>query len=229
MGAERLELGFGQDKSEDGTLANLWKYFVHGLAFALIMLGFPFFMDVVLLGSIYGGSLNALLGGLIIVFIMLLFGFGFFNSHLARYLWDVNPKMTLTSWLGQGLLVLLMLPLFGFIYYMIIVLLWGFGSPPAVLSAVVLFFLDAIASGYIGRHVAAEFEEQREGVEELASVADRHIPCPHCGSLFMCRSSMVGPNGEAICPHCQKAVVVPNEGPRPEYSEWERKPRRSDW
>ena len=173
--------------------------------------------------------MNALLGGLIIVFIMLLFGFGFFNSHLARYLWDVNPKMTLTSWLGQGLLVLLMLPLFGFIYYMIIVLLWGFGSPPAVLSAVVLFFLDAIASGYIGRHVAAEFEEQREGVEELASVADRHIPCPHCGSLFMCRSSMIGPNGEVTCPHCQSAVVVPVEGPRPEHSDREWKPESSRW
>jgi hypothetical protein len=229
MDAQRLELGAGQDKSEDGTLANLWKYFVHGLVFALIMLEFPFFMDVVLRGAFYGGSLNALLGGLIIVFIMLLFGFGFFNSHLARYLWDVNPKMTLTSWLGQGLLVLIMLPLFGFIYYMIIVLLWGFGSPPAILSAVVLFFLDAIASGYIGRHVAAEFEEQREGVEELASVADRHIPCPHCGSLFMCRSSMVGPNGDVICPHCQEAVVVPVEGPRPEHSDREWKPESSRW
>ncbi len=229
MDAERLEFGVGQDKSEDGTLANLWKYFVHGLVFALIMLGFPFFMDVVLLEAIYGGSLSAALGGLVLVFIMLLFGVGFFNSYLARYLWDLNPKRTLASWLGQGILVLLMLPLFGFIYYMIIMLLWGFASPPAILSAVVLFFLDAIASGYIGRHVAAEFEEQREGVEELASVADRHIPCPHCGSLFMCKSSMIGPNGEAICPHCREAVIVPIEGPRPEYSGWERKPERSEW
>ena len=229
MGAERLELGIGQDKSENGTLANLWKYFAHGLVVALIMLGFPFFMDMVLLGAIYGGSLSALLGGLVLVFIMLLFGVGFFNSHLARYLWNLNPKRTLTSWLGQGILVLLMLPLFGSIYYMIIMLLWGFASPPAILSAVVLFFLDAIASGYIGRHVAAEFEEQREGVEELASVADRHIPCPHCGSLFMCRSSMIGPNREVICPHCRDAVVVPVEGPRPEYSNWERKPERDNW
>jgi hypothetical protein len=227
MGAERLELGIGQDKSENGTLANLWKYFAHGLVVALIMLGFPFFMDMVLLGAIYGGC--ALLGGLVLVFIMLLFGVGFFNSHLARYLWNLNPKRTLTSWLGQGILVLLMLPLFGSIYYMIIMLLWGFASPPAILSAVVLFFLDAIASGYIGRHVAAEFEEQREGVEELASVADRHIPCPHCGSLFICRSSMIGPNGNATCPHCRGAVVVPVEGPRPEYSDWERKPERDKW
>jgi hypothetical protein len=217
MDAERLEFGVGQDKSEDG------------LVFSLIMLGFPFFMEAIFLGAIYGGSLNVLLGGLVLVFIMLLFGVGFFNSHLARYFWDLKPKRTLTSWLGQGILVLLMLPLFGYVYYMIIVLLWGFASPPAILSAAVLFFLDAIASGYIGRHVAAEFEEQREGVEELASVADRHILCPHCGSLFMCRSSMIGPNGNATCPHCRRAVVVPVEGPRPEYSDWERKPKRSDW
>ena len=229
MGTERLELGIGQDKSEDGALANLWKYFVHGLVFALTMLGFPFFMDVILLGAIYGGSLSVALGGLVLVFIMLLFGIGFFNSQLARYLWDLNPKGTLKSWLGQGFLVLIMLPLFGFIYYMIIMLLWGFGSPPAVLSAIVLFFLDAIASGYIGRHVAAEFEEQREGDEELASVADRHIPCPHCGSLFMCRSSMIGPNREVICPHCREAVVVPVEGPRPEHSDREWNPEPSRW
>jgi len=229
MDAERLEFGVGQDKSEDGTLANLWKYFVHGLVFALIMLGLPFFMDVVLLGAIYGGSSSALLGGLVLVFIMLLFGVGFFNSHLARYLWDLNPKRTLTSWLGQGILVLLMLLLFGSFYYMLIMPLGGFGSPPAILSAVVIFFLDAIVSGYIGRHVAAEFEEQREGVEELASVADRHIPCPHCGSLFICRSSMISPNRNVICPHCQEAVVVPVEGPRPEYSDWERKPERDKW
>ena len=229
MDAERLEFGVGQGKSEDGTLANLWKYFVHGLVFSLIMLGFPFFMDVIFLGAIYGGSLNALLGGLVLVFIMLLFGVGFFNSYLARHLWGLNPKRTLTSWLGQGILVLLMLPLFGFIYSMIIVLMLGYTSPSAILSAVVLFFLDAIVSGYIGRHVAAEFEEQREGVEELASVADRHIPCPHCGSLFICRSSMIGPNGNATCPHCRGAVVVPVEGPRPEYSDWERKPERDKW
>lgn len=229
MSAERLEMGVGQNKPEDGPLANLWKYFVHGLVFALIMLGFPFFMDVIFLGAIYGGSSSALLGGLVLVFIMLLFGVGFFNSHLARYLWDLNPKRTLTSWLGQGILVLLMLPLFGFAYFMIIMLTWGFASPPAILSAVVLFFLNAIVSGYIGKHVAAEFEDQREGEEELASVADRHIPCPHCGSLFMCRISMIGPNREAICPHCRKTVVVPVEGPQPKRSDWERKPRRSDW
>ncbi len=229
MDAERLEFGVGQDKSEDDTLTNLWKYFAHGLAFAVIMLGFPFFLDVIYLGMVYDGSSSAFLGGMVLVFIMLLFGVGFFNSHLARYIWDLNPKRTLTSWLGQGFMVLLMLPLFGFTYFMIIMLTWGFASPPAILSAVVLFFLDAIASGYIGKHVAAEFEEQREGLEELASVADRHIPCPHCGSLFMCRSSMIGPNGNATCPHCRRAVVVPVEGPRPEHSSWERKPERSDW
>ena len=229
MNAERLEFGVGQDKSEDGTLTNLWKYFAHGLVFSLIMLGFPFFMDVIFLEAIFGGSLNVLLGGLVLVFIMLLFGVGFFNSHLASYFWGLSPKRTLTSWLGQGILVLLMLPLFGFVYFMIIMFSWGFASPPAILSAAVLFVLDAIASGYIGRHVAAEFEEQREGVEELASVADRHIPCPHCGTLFMCRSSMIGPNRNATCPHCQRAVVVPVEGPRPEYSRQERKPKRNDW
>ena len=228
MDTERLELEIGQDKSEEDALTNLWKYFAHGLVFALIMLGFPFFMDVVLLGVIYGGSLSAALGGLVLVFIMLLFGVGFFNSQLARYIWDLNPKRALTSWVGQGFLVLIMLPLFGFIYTMAI-FPWVFDSPLAVLSVVVLFFLDAVASGYIGKHVAAEFEEQREGVEELASVADRHIPCPHCGALFLCRKSMIGPNGEAICPHCRGTVVVPVEGPRPEYSDWERKPERSEW
>ena len=228
MGAERLEMGVGQDKPEDGALANLWKYFVHGLVFALIMLGFPFIVNVIILGAIYGGSLSAVLGGLALVFIMLLFGVGFFNGQMARHLWDLNPKRTLTSWLGQGFLVLMMIPLFGYIY-MMTMFPWILGSLPAVLSTVVLFFLNAIVSGYIGKHVAAEFEEQREGEEELASVADRHIPCPHCGSLFMCKSSMVGPNGDVICPHCQEAVVVPVEGPRPEHSGWESKPEPSRW
>ncbi|MCK5301823.1 MAG: hypothetical protein KAJ96_01675 [Candidatus Thorarchaeota archaeon] len=228
MSAERLEMGFGQDKPEDGILANLWKYFAHGLVFALIMLGFPFIVNVIILGAIYGGSLSAVLGGLALVFIILLFGVGFFNGQMAHHLWSLNPKRTLTSWLGQGFLVLMMIPLFGYIY-MMFMFPWVFGSLPAVLATVVLFFLDAIVSGYIGKHVAAEFEEQREGEEELASIADRHVPCPHCGSLFMCRNSMIGPNREAICPHCQEAVVVPVEGPRPEHSDREWKPESSRW
>ena len=208
MGAERLELGGRQDKSEDGTLVNLWKYFAHGLVFALIWLGFPFILAAVLIGMSYGGVFQAATGGAVLFFIMALVVVGLFNSQLARYLWDLNPKRTLRSWLGQGFLVFIRLSSFGLLCYMIISFLLVFGSPAAVLSAVVLFYLDAIASGYICRHVAAEFEEQREGDEELASVADHNMPCPHCGSLFMCRRSMIDPNGEVICPHCRDAVVV---------------------
>lgn len=208
MGAEKLELGARQDKSEDGTLVNLWKYFAHGLVFALIWLGFPFVLAAVLMGMSYGGVFQAATGGAVLFFVMALVVVGLFNSQLARYLWDLNPKRTLRSWLGQGFLVFIRLSSFGLLCYMIISFLLVFGSPAAVLSAVVLFYLDAIASGYICRHVAAEFEEQREGDEELASVADHNMLCPHCGSLFMCRSSMIGPNREATCPHCQDAVVV---------------------
>jgi ribosomal protein L37AE/L43A len=80
---------------------------------------------------------------------------------------------------------------------------------------IVLIGLDSIASGYIGRHVAVEFEGAREGAEELASVRDRHVICPHCRQRFVRQTSKVDFDGMVSCPHCGGKITGQPDGPGP--------------
>jgi len=111
-----------------------------------------------------------------------------------------------------------MLPVFGALYYYLILFVTIFamsGIADIIIFLVVLVLLDAIASGYIGRYVAAEFEGAREGTEELASVSDRHIICPHCNLRFMRQRTNMDFKGLVSCPHCGGKVRGQPGGPQP--------------
>ena len=208
-----------QSQYNEGSLENdIVKYFIHGLIFAIFLPAFNFIIEFMILFSIpveVMSSLLMLLG--ISVFILPLL-FGYLNGELARRLWGYNPKKSITTWFGQGFLIFMMLPLFGGFYYVILLLVTFsimLGDPAAIVVLIILIGFDAIASGYIGKHVAVEFEGAREGAEEFASVSDRHVVCPHCGSRFMRKKSRMDFDGLVSCPHCQGKVSGQPGGPGP--------------
>lgn len=208
-----------QSQHENETIKNtIIKYFMHGLAFALFFPAFYIAVDFLFLSGMTGGYVTSALGVLGLIALLMPLLFGFLNGELARHFWGLNPNKSVTTWYGQGFLIFMMLPLFGsFYYYVIFFATLGAMSGIAdfIILLVVLVLLDAIASGYIGRYVAAEFEGAREGAEELASVSDRHIVCPHCGSRFMRQKSNMDFDGLVSCPHCQGKVSGQPGGPQP--------------
>lgn len=193
---------------------NIVKYFAHGILFAFFLPTFNIAIDFLFLTGVDISSALTVLG-LIVLFLPLLFGY--LNGELARRLWGLNPRQAVTTWYGQGLLIFFMLPLFVSFYHGLIIFVTLFamsGSFESIVILIVLIVLDAITSGYIGRHVAAEFEGAREGSEELASVSDRHIVCPHCNFRFMRQRSNADFDGMVSCPHCGGKVLEQPGGPQ---------------
>ncbi len=194
---------------------NLVKYFAHGILFAVFLPAFNLAIDFLFITGVDISSALTILG-LTAIFLPLFFGY--LNGEIARRLWGLNPRQAVTTWYGQGLLIFFMLPLFGSFYFYLILSITLFamtGTFEIIVILIVLIVLDAIASGYIGRHVAAEFEGTREGSEELASVSDRHIVCPHCKLRFMRQRSNADFDGLVNCPYCGGKVFEQSGGPQP--------------
>lgn len=200
------------EKKSMDSMGNIGKYFVHGILFSIVIFLFTYSLDILIFNMWYAALFDFVFIFLFLIILMLI-AFGFVNTLLAQHIWNINPRKTISSYLGQGFLILIMLPIFGTGYYLILsFLFWtdpftGFGL---IIS---LLLLDGLASGYIGKYVAAEFEEVRAGTEELASVRDRHNLCPYCGKSFMFRRSEVSSEGEIICPHCNEKIVMRIGGP----------------
>ena len=204
-----------QSQYDTTTLGNsIVKFFVHGIAFALFLPVFYFLFESLLSAGLAGYDISVALALFGLFALSLPLFFGYLNGEIARHLWGLNPKKAVTTWYGQGLLIFFMLPLFGSFYYYFaffsVAGLFGF-----IVVLITLTMLNAFASGYIGRYVAAEFEGAREGAEELASVSDRHIICPHCRSRFTHQIAKMDLDGFVSCPHCGGKVSGQPDGPQP--------------
>lgn len=197
---------------------DLIKYFLHGLVFAVFLPVFSIMLELMIILPLPLNVISSFLGLFAILVLLLPIFFGYLNGELARRLWGYNPKRSVTTWFGQGFLIFMMLPLFGSFYYFILVLITFsilMGDPIAILFLIIFIGVDAIVSGYVGKHVAVEFEGAREGAEKLASVSDRHIVCPHCGSRFMRKKIAMDFDGLISCPHCGGTVPGQPGGPGP--------------
>jgi predicted RNA-binding Zn-ribbon protein involved in translation (DUF1610 family) len=197
---------------------DLIKYFLHGLVFAIFLPVFSILLELMIFSPLSFDVYSSFLGLIAILVLLLPLFFGYLNGELARRLWGYNPKRSVTTWFGQGFLIFMMLPLFGSFYYLVLTFITFsilMGNPAIILLLIIFIALDAIASGYVGKHVAVEFEGAREGAEELASVSDRHIVCPHCGSRFMRKKTDMNFDGLISCPHCGGTVLGQPDGPGP--------------
>ncbi len=210
-------------------MEDLPKYFFHGLIFSTFQLGFALVWDYVIFMIFFPGMLSASLGLILVLLVGMIVIFGVVNSALARRFWDLNPKNTVPSNLGQGALILAMFLVFSPMYYFTMLLISPHNLVATVGLVVAVLVFDSLFLGYIGKYIAAEFEALEEGTEQLASVSARHKMCPHCNSYFICGPSDIASDGTVVCPNCGQYHIVPVDGPGLDYSGEDWGGQRDNW
>jgi hypothetical protein len=117
------------------------KYFVHGLAFSLLMFvmalgwGFALFF-LVMVGSIIG---------LIIGFVLLAYLTGWLNAFLLQSIWGINDGGDWKNLIANGFILLMLLLV---VSVPQLVLTWLF---PSVITSIVLFVPYCFVDGYVAR------------------------------------------------------------------------------
>lgn len=198
-----MENRWADNKSKQGkfsSYSNSVKLVIQGIPFALISIGFTWFLffvafDLIFLDlSLFFG----LIGGLLILFLIVI---GFTNSILAEALWDIRPNRSVFGFIGQGLLFLVMASFFIPIFTLVIILL-SFSLFLNAIAIIITVVLLGFIGGYLGMNIAAEFEPTESRKEELASVHDRHVSCPHCNAKFTLSPNETDVSGGITCSGC---------------------------
>jgi hypothetical protein len=121
----------------------VWKYFLHGLAFSLLMFaivlgwGFTLFF-LVMIGSIIG---------LIIGFVLLAYLTGWLNALLLKGIWGINDGGGWKGLTANGFILLMLLLVVSIPQ---LILTWLF---PGVVTSIVLFVPYCFVDGYVARKI----------------------------------------------------------------------------
>ncbi len=131
----------------DENLKTISKYFLHGLAFTVILYGLTFVWTSIL------PFLTAIVLriGLMIGFIVFIFVLGGLNSFLAQNIWSFSIKTRWTSLLGHGVVLLIGL-ITTYIPYIIIERIW----PSFTYS---MLFFEVFINGIVAKNVASQWKE----------------------------------------------------------------------
>lgn len=200
--------GDGENASENAlsSLAAPIKYFIQGIPFAMISVGFSWYFLSTAFGLLFSDFelFISYLFGIGLVFLIVV---GLLNSLVAEALWNIKSNRSITGFIGQGLLFILMAaivePLLLMLYFAL-----AFTYASSILITGLAFVILAIVCGYLGKNIAAEFEPTSAGREELASVFDRHVSCPQCNAKFTCSPQEADESGGVHCPQCGTWIVV---------------------
>lgn len=187
------------------------RYLIQGIPFALVTISLLWLLDNILL-SLFFMDFASLLSTMFVLAIMLIVLLGALNSLLAAALWDQKPNQTCISFAGQGLLLVFMAYMFN-----PFLLIFLFSMTMTILNDIMLygttFLVLAFIGGYLGKHIAAEFESESEETKmELASVHDRHVACPHCGVSVVVGPTSVDEQRGTSCSACGKWFEVFDRG-----------------
>ncbi len=205
--------GDKEDTSENvfSSLSAPIKYFIQGVPFALVSVGFFWYLFSTALGILFSDFelfISYLLGAFLVFLILV----GLLNSLLARVLWNIESNRSITGFIGQGLLFTLMAaivePILLVLYFTL-----ALAYASSILITIVAFVILAIVCGYLGKNIAAEFEPVSAGKEELASVFDRHVSCPTCNAKFTCSPQDADESGGVRCPQCGAWIGVFDRSP----------------
>ncbi len=131
----------------DENLKIISKYFMHGLAFTVILYGLTFVWTSVLPFLTAIGSRI----GLVVGFVVFIFILGGLNSLLAQNIWSFSIKTKWTSLLGHGVVLLIGL-ITTYIPYIIIERIW----PSFTIS---MLFFEVFIDGIVAKNVASWWKE----------------------------------------------------------------------
>jgi hypothetical protein len=126
------------------------KYFIHGVAFSIIMLALVFVWVFITVFLVVIGSVI----GLLIGFVVYLFILSGLNSFLVNLIWSISIKTAWKSLLGHGF-VLFILLIIVHIPAIIINLV-----VPSLAATIVLFVVNAFIDGFVAKNVASLWEEE---------------------------------------------------------------------
>ncbi len=129
---------------------DLAKYFIHGIAFSLLFFVLAFVLVFVLGFLIAIGSIIGLVIGLGILMLVV----GGLNGFLANAIWGIETTESFLSLFIHGVVLFLCL--------LVIHLFFVIGPQvafPGIATTIVTFIIGAFIDGFIGKHVAALFEE----------------------------------------------------------------------
>jgi len=190
---------------------NIVKYFLHGIPLAVISLIFMYIFSFSLFLTAQNNMPEVcgfvlIIGGVYLVII------GGVNNFLTNMVWEIRPKSSIVSFMGQGFLFTLMLFIVNPFFYFV---LFTFAAT-LILDAILMFFafvILALILGYIGRNVAADFVSKDYKSHELASVHDRQVTCPYCGARWITGPSELDSVGGTSCPKCGKWFRIADAGP----------------
>jgi len=142
-----------QGKARNYTWSSrLTRYFLHGLAFSLLLMVFGIVWLFLLLALVIVGLVIGFIIGLFLLFLIM----GALNSILTEYIWNIATKSNWTSLPVHGLALFIVLLLAS-----IPSLVINF-TVPGWATAAVLFTPYCLIDGYLAKAVASNWKAEEE-------------------------------------------------------------------
>lgn len=141
-----------EDEDSDSLPSQVGRYFLHGIAFSLLLTLLVFLWAFVAGFLVVAGSVI----GLIIGIALLFFVVGGLNIGLTEIIWGISIRENWQSIFGHGLLLSIILVLAG-IPSLLVSLYY-----PSLTTTIILFVAYAFIDGYIARWIAAIWEGSDE-------------------------------------------------------------------
>lgn len=180
------------------------KYFLHGVAYSLLLIGLTFVSILLLVALVVVGSILGLLLG----FLIMIMGVGYVNSFLSGYFWNIQTPTKWSSLLVHGLVLMIAIGLAGTPFIALEFLVGSLAPVFSVIAIPVLFVIHSIVNGYIGKAVASMQEESDSSWTRAQSMATYREKCPYCESVYVYKASAVRPDGTIKCFYCSHGFKV---------------------
>jgi transcription elongation factor Elf1 len=206
--AEEENLSLQEAESEEQNAIHMptliAKYFLHGVAYSLLVIGLTFLSILLLVALVVIGSILGLLLG----FLIMIMAVGYVNSFLSGYFWNIQTPTKWSNLLVHGLVLMIALGLAN-IPFLILEYLIGTLTPVFFLVALLLLFvIHSIINGYIGKAVASMLGGSGSSLTRTQSMATYREKCPYCESVFVYKASAVRRDGTIKCFYCSHGFKI---------------------
>ena len=206
--AEEEHLSLQAAKSEEQSTVDkptlIAKYFLHGIAFSLLIAGLVIVWIFLLVALIVLGPILGLLLGLLV----LVMGVGYANSLLSGYFWEIQTPTKWSSLLVHGLMLMIALGLAGIPFIILEYLAGSLTLVFSVIALLVVFVIHSIVNGYLGKAVASMQRESDSSWTHGQSMTTYREKCPYCESVFVYKASAVRRDGTIKCFYCSHGFKV---------------------
>lgn len=215
-------------RQDDSLIITIGKYFVHGAAFTII---FEFIFSFI---SIFLSILMFIsILGIVVFFGVYFIIIGSLNHGIAGYLWRVESRSNITSLIGQGLVLGLIIVIFQLPALFIELILWYAPASVYITYLIVQFLAISFVTGLVGKQVATWFSDRKGTPSQQPwdtapartqqpwdSTPSRQpaatgVPayCPSCRAAFPIKQSDLDTHGVGRCRLCGFEITTQDHDP----------------